>query len=189
MNKPNCMRGSSIYVSREWRPLRWIYPHDLVESAEADVERRVRDQLDDLGFREVAAHLGPERVVNLVVVHGELLGEPDGGPLARAQEVRALVVDRRDLASVAPACRAPARGTRCHVRDSGHGAGVSPSSGGSWWSRETKTPDTPSCEASSGVTPASDPPGYEYTSADCDVGATESYLLLSWNALIVSGTG
>jgi hypothetical protein len=39
------------------------------------------------------------------------------------------------------------------------------------------------------VTPASDPPGYEYTSADCDVGATESYLLLSWNALIVSGTG
>ena len=77
--------------------LRWIQPHDLVEPAEPDVERRVRHQLDDLGLREVRSHLGPERVVDLVMVDGELLGEPDGRPLARAQEVRALVVDRRDL--------------------------------------------------------------------------------------------
>src|SRR5260370_1194169 len=77
--------------------LRRIEPLDRVEPAEADVERRVRHQLDDLGLREVGAHLGPERVVDLVVVDGELLGEPDGGPLARAQEVRALDVDRRDL--------------------------------------------------------------------------------------------
>ena len=77
--------------------LRWIQPHDLVEPAEPDVERRVRHQLDDLGLREVRSHLGPERVVDLVMVDGELLGEPDGRPLAWAQEVRALVVDRRDL--------------------------------------------------------------------------------------------
>src|SRR5437870_3730487 len=31
------------------------------------------------------------------MVDRELLGEPDRGPLTRAQEVRALVVDRRDL--------------------------------------------------------------------------------------------
>src|SRR5207245_416838 len=84
---------SSIYVSREWPRLRRIYPYDLVEPAEADVERRVGDQLDDLGFREVAAHLGPERVVDLAVVDRELLGEPDRGPFARAQEVRVFVVD------------------------------------------------------------------------------------------------
>src|SRR2546426_5163343 len=97
MNNPNCIRGSSIYVSREWSPLRWIYPHDLVESAEADVESRMGDQLDDLGFREVAARLGPEGVVDLVVVEGELLGEPDARPLARTQEIRGLVIDRGDL--------------------------------------------------------------------------------------------
>jgi hypothetical protein len=57
----------------------------------------VRHQLDDLGLREVASQLGPERVVDLVVVDGEFLGEADGGPLARAQQVRSLVVDGRDL--------------------------------------------------------------------------------------------
>ena len=36
--------------------------------------------------------------------------------------------------------------------DSGHSAGVSLSPGGSWWSRETKTPDTPSCDAFSRMT-------------------------------------
>lgn len=57
----------------------------------------MRHKLDDLGLREAGSHLGPERVVDLVMVNGELLGKPDGRPLARAQEVRALVVDRRDL--------------------------------------------------------------------------------------------
>jgi hypothetical protein len=32
---------------------------DLVEAPEADVESRVRDQLDDLGLREVSARLDP----------------------------------------------------------------------------------------------------------------------------------
>src|SRR5881396_414169 len=89
-------RASSV-KARSSGSLRGIQPHDLVEASEADEECRVRGQLDDLGFREVAAQLGPEGVVDLVVVHGELLGEPDGDPLARAQEVRALVVNGRDL--------------------------------------------------------------------------------------------
>ena len=42
-----------------------IQPDDLVEPAEADVKRCVRDELDDLGLREVLAHLRPERVVGL----------------------------------------------------------------------------------------------------------------------------
>ena len=66
------------------------------------------DQLDDLGLREVAAHLRPERVVDLLVVDGELLGEPEGGPLARAQEVGLSSSIAAIFASVAPACRAPA---------------------------------------------------------------------------------
>src|SRR5882672_9170268 len=77
--------------------LRRIKPDDLVEPAKADVERCVRDQLDDLGLRELAPQLGPERVVDLLVVDRELLREPDRGPLARGQEIRALVVDRGDL--------------------------------------------------------------------------------------------
>src|SRR5438876_11007917 len=76
------------------RGLRRLDPDDLVEAAEADVERRVGNQLDDLGLREVPAHLRPERVVDLPVIDRELLGEPDRGALARAQEVRRLVVDR-----------------------------------------------------------------------------------------------
>jgi len=85
-------------LARSWGPtLGRLQAHDLVEASEADVERRVCHQLDDLGLREVAAQLRPEPVVDLVVVNGELLGEPDGGPLARAQEVGALVIDRRDL--------------------------------------------------------------------------------------------
>jgi hypothetical protein len=59
---------------------------DLVEPAEADVERGVRDQLDHLGLRELGAHLGPERVVDLPVIDGQLLGEAQGGPLARADQ-------------------------------------------------------------------------------------------------------
>ena len=55
------------------------------------------DQLDDLGLREVLAHLRPERVVDLLVVDSELLGESEPGPLPRAEEIRALVVDRGDL--------------------------------------------------------------------------------------------
>ena len=42
-------------------------------------------------------HLGPQRVVDLVVVHRELLGEADRGALARGEEIRGLVVDRGDL--------------------------------------------------------------------------------------------
>src|SRR2546428_11420122 len=102
MNKPNCMRGSSIYVSREWPRLRRIYPYDLVEPAEADVEHRVVDQLDDLGFREVAAHLGPERGADLAGVDRELLGAPDRAPLARAQDVRVFVGDPGALRSCHP---------------------------------------------------------------------------------------
>jgi hypothetical protein len=47
----------------------------------------VRHQLDHLGLGELGAHLGPERVVHLLVIHRELLREADGGPLARGQEV------------------------------------------------------------------------------------------------------
>ena len=57
----------------------------------------MRDQLDDLGFREVLAQLRPVRVVDLLMIDGELLGEPEGGALARCQQIRALVVDRGDL--------------------------------------------------------------------------------------------
>ena len=70
---------------------------DLVEAPEADVKRRMRDELDDLGLGEVAPQLLPERIVDLVVVDGQLLGEPDRRALARRQEVGRLVVDRRDL--------------------------------------------------------------------------------------------
>src|SRR5205823_9229010 len=74
-----------------------LQSHDLVEASEADEQRRVGRELDDLRLGEVAAQLGPQRVVDLVVVDGELVGEPDGRPLARAQQIRALVVDRGDL--------------------------------------------------------------------------------------------
>src|SRR2546421_7029783 len=79
------------------QPLRRIEPHDLVETAPADVEGRVRDQLDDLGFREVLPELRPLRVVDLLMVDGELLREVDGCAFARREEIRALVVDRGDL--------------------------------------------------------------------------------------------
>src|SRR5712691_1919888 len=74
-----------------------IDPHDVVEPSKPNVDRRVRDQLDDLSLREVPPQLGPERVVDLVMVDGELLREADGRALARAQQVRRLVVDRGDL--------------------------------------------------------------------------------------------
>jgi len=48
----------------------------------------VGHQLDDLGLRELGAQLGPERIVDLSVIDGELLGELDGRPLARGQEIR-----------------------------------------------------------------------------------------------------
>ena len=64
-----------------------IQPDDLVEPAETDVERCVRDQLDQFGLREFPPQLGPERVIDLLVVDRELLREPDGGPLARSQEI------------------------------------------------------------------------------------------------------
>ena len=79
------------------QPLRRIQPHDLVETAPADVERRVRDQLDDLGFREVLSQLRPLRVVDFLVIDRELLGEVEGRAFTRCQQIRALVVDRGDL--------------------------------------------------------------------------------------------
>src|SRR5207247_2514122 len=42
-------------------------------------------------------HLTSAGVVELVMGDGELLREPEGGPLARAQEIRGFVVDRGDL--------------------------------------------------------------------------------------------
>jgi hypothetical protein len=81
----------------EFRSLGRLEPDDLVEPAEADVERRVGDQLDDLGFRKMLPQLGPAGVVDLVVVDRELLGEAQRGPLARGQEIGRLVVDRGDL--------------------------------------------------------------------------------------------
>jgi MIP family channel proteins len=94
-----------------WGAISWppcLQPDDLVEAAEADVERRVGHQLDHLGLREVRADFLPQRLVDLVVIDRELVGEAHG---ARAREVRAgrcLVVDRLTLSSVSPACRAPA---------------------------------------------------------------------------------
>src|SRR6267378_2290021 len=76
---------------------RGIQSHDLVEPSKSNVERRVGDQLDDLGLREMTPHLGPELVVDLAVVDGQLLREPERRPLARADEVGGLVVDRGDL--------------------------------------------------------------------------------------------
>src|SRR5262245_50011105 len=78
------------------RALRRVDADDRVEPAEADVEGRVGGQLDDLRLREVRAQLGPEGVVDLVMVHGQLFDEADGRALARAQQVRGLVVDGRD---------------------------------------------------------------------------------------------
>jgi hypothetical protein len=43
----------------------------------------VGGELDDLGLGEVLAQLGPEGVVDLVVVDGELLGVAQRGALAR----------------------------------------------------------------------------------------------------------
>ena len=59
-------------------------PHDLVEAPEADEERGVGHQLDDLGFRELAPHLRPQGVVHLLVVHRELLPQKRNGGTARA---------------------------------------------------------------------------------------------------------
>src|SRR6266567_2645885 len=87
-----------------------IQPDDLVEPAEPDVERCVRDQLDQFGLRELPPQLGPERVINLLVVDSELFREPDGSPLARGQKIRALVVNRGDLPFGRP--RMPGPGMR-----------------------------------------------------------------------------
>src|SRR5438309_5520104 len=94
------MTPPDVSEPRAWasrQSLGRIQPHDLVEAPEPDVQRGVGDQLDDLGLREVPAQLGPESVVDLAMVDGELLREPEGGPLARAQEIRGFVVDRGDL--------------------------------------------------------------------------------------------
>src|SRR2546422_185039 len=88
--------ASSSCCARTYRSRR-IQPQDLVEPSPTDEERRVGDQLDDLGLGEMAAQLGPERVVDLLVVDGELLGEPQGGPLARRDQIGRLVVDRGDF--------------------------------------------------------------------------------------------
>jgi hypothetical protein len=46
----------------------------------------VGHQLDDLGLAEVAAQVRPLGVVDLPVIDGQLLGEAQGGPLARADQ-------------------------------------------------------------------------------------------------------
>src|SRR5438093_809738 len=70
--------------------LRRIDPHDLVEPAPPDVERGVRDELDDLRLGEVAAQLGPQRLVHFLVIDGELLGV-----LAEVPDLRVDLVDRQ----------------------------------------------------------------------------------------------
>ena len=74
-------------MSRSRAVLRGVYPHDCIQSTEADIERRVRHELNDLGLGEVTSQLGPERVIDLVVVDGELLDEPDGRTFPLAQQV------------------------------------------------------------------------------------------------------
>src|SRR5213080_1999345 len=61
---------------------RGIESHDLVEPSKSNVERRVGHQLDDLGLREMTPQLRPELVVDLAVVDGQLLREPERRPLA-----------------------------------------------------------------------------------------------------------
>jgi hypothetical protein len=77
--------------------LRGIQPDDLVEAAEADVERGVGDQLDQLRLGELAAQLPPQGIVDLLVVDGELLRESERRTLPRREQIGALVVDGRDL--------------------------------------------------------------------------------------------
>src|SRR5262249_35054416 len=67
-----------------------IDAHDFVEATEADVERSVGYQLDQLGLGEVRPHLRPEGVVDLLVIHRKLLGELERRALARPQEGRGL---------------------------------------------------------------------------------------------------
>ena len=78
-------------------PLARIEPHDLVEAAEAYVERGVGDQFDHFRLRKLGPYLRPEGVVDLVVVDGKLLREVQRRPLPRGQQRGGLVVDRRDL--------------------------------------------------------------------------------------------
>ena len=50
-----------------------------------------------LSARERAALRFAEKLaVDLLVVHGQLLGEAKGRPLSRGQEIRGLVIDGRD---------------------------------------------------------------------------------------------
>jgi hypothetical protein len=65
-----------ILVSLRRRRSRGLESDDLVQPAEADEERRVGGQLDDLALAEVLAQLRPQRVVDLVVIERQLLGEP-----------------------------------------------------------------------------------------------------------------
>src|SRR5690242_5643041 len=88
-------RGSAMLASSA--ALRGIQPDDLVETAEADVERGVGDQLDQLRLGELAAELRPQGIVDLLVVDGELLRESERRALPRGEEIGALVVDGRDL--------------------------------------------------------------------------------------------
>jgi hypothetical protein len=74
--------------------------HDLVEASEADVQRRVRHQLDDLGLAEVPTQLRPVRVIHVVVVDGQLLGEVQGGALARADQGQCSSLIAATLSSV-----------------------------------------------------------------------------------------
>src|SRR5688572_8423198 len=74
-----------------------VEPDHLVEAAEADEERGVHRELDQLALRELLAQLRPQRVVDLLVIHGQLLGEAHGGALPRAQQRGRLVVDRLHL--------------------------------------------------------------------------------------------
>src|SRR5258708_29422991 len=68
------MSGSFLFAGASTS--RGIQSHDLIEPSEPDVERRVGDQLDDLGLREMTTHLGPELVVDLAGVDCQHLREP-----------------------------------------------------------------------------------------------------------------
>src|SRR5919108_4518439 len=92
-----CSSSRRLCVMARSSWLRRLDSHDLVEASPSDVERRVRDELDDLGLGEVAAQLRPQRVVDLAMVDGQLLGEAQRRALARRDQLGGLVLDRGDL--------------------------------------------------------------------------------------------
>ena len=70
------------YVGRRLRfitaRIRTVSPRTLYSTAYGK-----RRNSDGESYREVLAQLGPEGVVDLLVIDGQLLGVPERGPLAR----------------------------------------------------------------------------------------------------------